>query len=311
MAILVTGATGFVGFATVRRLLSAGHDVVAASRRSDAVWEPGGSAGTVTLIHGDIRDLEFARRAVQSVDAVVHLAALTRVRESFDRPEEYAAVNVSGTENLLHAITEAGRPMPFVHSSTAVVYGTPEQQPIREDFPTVPSNPYGATKLAADQAVQRAAEAGAVAGVSLRGFNICGATGRRGDDDLTRIIPKAIAVAAGRFPELAINGDGSAIRDFVHVADVAEAIALALEQAKHGHFATYNVGATPASVAQIIAAVEKVAGARLPVRHNPPAPEAPELRADTSRIRCELDWQPKHSSLEQIIEDAWAAARGL
>lgn len=311
MAILVTGATGFVGFATVRRLLSAGRDIVATSRSADFTWDDAAGDGTVTVIHGDLRDPDFARRAVRNVDGVVHLAALTRVRESFDQPDEYAAVNIGGTENLLAAIAENGRPVPFVHSSTAVVYGTPEQQPIREDFPTAPSNPYGVTKLAADHAVQRAAEAGTVGGVSLRGFNICGAVANRADGDLTRIIPKAVAVAAGHFPELTVNGDGSAIRDFVHVADVAEAIVLALDWAKPGRFDTYNIGATPASVAQIIAVVEKTVGARLPVRHNPPAPEAPELRADTTRIRQDLGWWPRHSSLEQIVEDAWAASRSL
>lgn len=309
MAILVTGATGFVGFATVRRLLHAGHDVIAASRSSDAEWDAG--TGSLTARHGDLRDPDFARRLVEDADAVVHLAALTRVRESFDQAEDYSAVNVGGTENLLTAIADSGRPRPFVHLSTAVVYGTPEQQPISEDCPTAPANPYGTTKLAADQAVQRAAEAGSLAGVSLRGFNICGAVALRADPDLTRIIPKALAVAAGRFPELTVNGDGGAIRDFVHVADVAEAIALALEHAKTGRFDVYNVGATPASVAQIIAAVEQATGARLPVRHNPPAPEAPELRADTARIRRDLGWRPAHSSLAQIIEDGWSAARSL
>ncbi|GAA2038782.1 UDP-glucose 4-epimerase GalE [Catenulispora yoronensis] len=305
MAILVTGATGFVGYAAVHRLLGAGHDVIATSRSAEAQW-PGGA---VKLVHGDLRDREFARQLVRDADAVVHLAALTRVRESFDQPEDYAAVNVTGTENLLAAIEEGGRSCPFVNLSTAVVYGTPERQPISEDFATAPSNPYGVTKLAGEQAVRRAAEAGVVAGVSLRGFNICGAVENRADSDLSRIVPKAVAVAAGRFPELAVNGDGRAIRDFVHVADVAEAVVLALGHAAPGRFDVYNVGATPATVAGIVAVVEQVAGVRLPVRHNPPAPEAPELRADTSRIRRELGWRPRFSSLERIVGDAWAAER--
>ncbi len=312
MRVLVTGAAGFVGYATVRRLLHEGHHVTAISRsRGTTAPRPVKGVGSPVWLSGDIGDTAFVRSAIKDVDAVVHLAALTRVRDSFDHPDEYAQVNVGGTTNLLDAIAEAGRPVAFVHSSTAVVYGTPDQQPISEACPPAPSSPYGQTKLAADLAIQTAAQSGAIGGVSLRGFNISGAVDRRGDRDLTRIIPKAVAVASGRFEELTVNGDGTAIRDFVHVADTADAIALALAHARTGHFDVYNLGATPATVAEIIDTVEKVTERTLPVRHNPPAPEAPELRAETALIRRELGWEPSRSTLEQIITDAWSAELDL
>ena len=191
--------------------------------------------------------------------------------------------------------------------STAAVYGAPEQQPIGEDAEPAPSNPYGVSKVAADAAVQLRAEAGAVWAVVLRCFNITGAVHGVGDVDESRIIPKALAVAAGRFPHLEMNGDGSAIRDFVHVDDLARAYVLALEADLADPFRIYNVGATAASMREIVAAVERVTERPVPVVHRPPQPEPPRLVADISRITRELGWKPERSQLDQLISDSWSA----
>lgn len=308
MRVLVTGASGFVGRAVARQLSRAGHDIVVLLRQPGQLWLGPVAAAKV---YGDVRDAEAMRRAVDSVDAVCHLAALTRVRESLSDPETYQAVNTGGTQTLLDALLKrrnsGGDAVPFVHACTAVVYGAPADQPISEACPIDPRNPYAASKAAADAAIQRSAEAGAIAAVSLRMFNIAGATGRRGDLDETRIIPKTLTVAAGRHPELTVNGDGSAVRDYVHVIDVAEAFVLALAAATPGRFRAYNIGATPATVAQIIEAARKTTGRAIPVRHLPAQPEAPELTADTRRVRAELGWEPQWSSLPQILADAWEA----
>jgi UDP-glucose 4-epimerase len=305
--VLVTGAFGYVGHAVTRALLDGGHQVVAMTTRTGRPQH----AGEVRIAVADLRDPVQLKAAVDGVDAVIHLAALTRVRESFDRPDEYAAINSAGTENLLAAVAAIGRVMPFIHASTAAVYGTPEQQPIAEGCDPAPTSPYGATKLAADLAVRDAAAAGAVAGVSLRAFNIAGAVGRRPDRELTRIVPKVIAVAAGRFDSVTVNGDGSAVRDYVHVADLADAFVRALASAEPGRFGVYNIGGTPASVAQIIDVVRAVTGRAIPATHNPPVPEAPELRADTALARAELGWFPVRSSLEEIIGSAWDAENAV
>lgn len=308
MRVLVTGAFGYVGHAVTRALTDGAHQVVAMTTQPDRAQ----SSDDVRIAVADLRDPVQLKAALDGVDAVVHLAALTRVRESFDRPEEYAAVNVAGTQNLLAAVAGTGRVMPFIHASTAAVYGTPERQPIAEGCDPAPMSPYGATKLAADLAVRDAAAAGAVAGVSLRAFNIAGSVDRHHPDrELTRIIPKVIAVAAGRFDSVSVNGDGSAVRDYVHVADLADAFVKALAFATPGRFDVYNIGATPASVAQIIEVARAVTGRAVPVTHNPPGPEAPELRADTTLARAELGWLPVRSSLEEIIGAAWEAENAV
>lgn len=305
--VLVTGAFGYVGHAVTRALLEDGHEIVAMTTRSDRP-QP---SDRVKIVIADVRVPAQLKMAVDGVDAVAHLAALTRVRESFDQPDEYAMVNAAGTENLLAAVAGTGRVMPFIHASTAAVYGTPEKQPIGEGCEPAPTSPYGLTKLAADAAVRDASTEGFVAGVSLRAFNIAGAVDHRPDPDLTRIIPKAVAVAAGRFDSVTVNGDGTAIRDYVHLADLADAFTRAIVTAKPGNFEVYNIGATPASVAQIIDITRAITGQEIPTKHNPPAPEAPELRADTTRARTELGWIPSRSSLEQIISDAWAAEHSV
>ncbi|KOY59062.1 hypothetical protein ADK59_04475 [Streptomyces sp. XY332] len=307
MRVLVTGAYGFVGNAVVRRLAEAGHDpVVLTHRPADA---PLPELPVTKVVHGDIRDEAALRVALDGVQGVCHLAALTRVRESFERPEEYQAVNAGGTVTLLDALAAAAagsEPPTVILGSTAAVYGAPAHQPIGEDTVPAPSNPYGTSKLAADEALRARAEAGGVKAVSLRCFNISGAVGGVGDADDSRIIPKAVAVAAGRYPHLEMNGDGDAIRDFVHVDDLARAYVLALEADTSVPYRVYNVGATAASMREIVATVERVTGRAVPVVHRPPQPEPPRLVADISRITNDLGWKPERSGLEQLIGDAWA-----
>lgn len=314
MRVLVTGAYGFVGGAVVRRLAERGHEVVALTRRA-----AGDRAGREAVAHvghvveADIRDepaLTAALRGIHGVQGVCHLAALTRVRESFERPAEYRAVNAGGTVSLLNALAAAsdGPYVPtVVMASTAAVFGAPERQPIGEDVVAAPGNPYGASKLAAEEAVRAGAATGAIRAVSLRCFNISGSVNGIGDADDTRIIPKALAVAAGRYPHLEMNGDGSAVRDFVHVDDVARAYVMALEADRAAPYRVYNVGATAANMREIVAAVERVTGRAVPVVHRPPQPEAPRLVADISRIGSELGWKAERSDLDTMVGDAWSA----
>jgi UDP-glucose 4-epimerase len=319
MRVLVTGAFGYVGRAVTRRLTQAGHEVAALSRMPRSGDELGPAGGGVRVFAGDVRDRNRMRAVFEDadIDAVCHLAALIRVRESFERADEYHAVNAMGTMVLLELAAQAGRRdgqgvVLFVQASTAAVYGAPEVQPIDEDAVPAPASPYGASKLAADEAVRRFAQAGDVAAVCLRTFNVAGCVGGRGDLDETQIIPRTLLAAAGSQPPLEINGDGSAVRDFVHVDDLARAYVLALEGGGGGaggggsEFELYNVGATGASVREIVAEAEAVTGRDVPRVHRPARPEVPVLRADTRRVRERLGWKPERSSLREMIADTWS-----
>ena len=307
--VLVTGAFGFVGTALVDVLTTAGHEVRALTSRSLAD-APVSEAGAVEVVRGDVRDPEAMRRAVRDVDGVCHLAALVRVREARERAQDYWGVNYGGTAAVVQAAAEeaarAGRPMRFVLASTGAVYGQPARQPIHEDLPFQDTNDYGETKRAAEREVLDAAKAGAFGAVVLRLFNVAGAAGRLiGDPDT--LIPKTLAVARGDLPALQVNGDGEAIRDFVHVHDVARAFELSLLLAEPGCRIVFNVGATGARVLDVVRTVEEVTGREVPVEHHPSRGEAPKLLADTTRIRVGLGWYPQRSDLRTIIADAWAA----
>lgn len=315
MRVLVTGAFGYVGRVLTRRLLGAGHDVVALTSR------PGGESdahdGRLRVRVVDVRDRERLRAVIGAAggfDAVCHLAALTRVRESFQRPDEYQAVNVGGTATLLELLAEArraggGEPVAFVQASTASIYGAPRTQPITESAEPAPTSPYGETKLAAERAVRDHAAMGTVGAICLRAFNVAGSVAGYGDPDETRIIPRTLLAAAGLRPALTLNGDGSAVRDFVHVDDVALAYLAALEGCRPGQFRVYNVGATGASVREIIAVAEAVTGRPVPVERRAAQQEPPMLLADTRRIRDELGWRPQRSSLREMVADTWSALR--
>jgi len=306
MRVLVTGAFGYVGRAVTLRLIEAGHEVVALSSRGRSDEE---RARVHSVVFADLGERLGLDAAVAGVDAICHLAALTGVRESFKRPNEYRAINTDGTAALLELAAEEGRrterPIRFVQGSTAAVYGAPAKQPIDEDAVPDPTSPYGESKLAADEAVHKFADAGWIAAVSLRAFNVAGSVDGRGDPGRTRIIPKTLRVAAGLEPQLRINGDGSAVRDFVHVDDLARAYLLALGACRVGEYRCYNVGATGAAVREIVATAEAVTGRAVPVVHDPPQPEPPVLLADTRRIRAELGWSPQRSTLAELVSDTW------
>jgi UDP-glucose 4-epimerase len=171
-----------------------------------------------------------------------------------------------------------------------------------------PTSPYGTSKLAADNAAMDLASTGAIGATSLGAFNLAGALPSHPDPDETRLIPRMMAVQRGTAPELVVNGEGDAIRDFVHVADMAEAFALALDECEPGSAHVYNIGSgrrTP--VRDVIGMVEQVTGRPVARRHVPPAAEPQELLADSKAIQADLGWNPRRSDLRQIVEDAWSA----
>lgn len=304
MRVLVTGASGYLGRAVVAELHAAGHDVSAFVHRTSFP-----DASGVELHHGDLLDEDAVAAAVRGVDAVVHLAGLTRVRESVEHPGRFYRLNVGGTATLLEALASAaavrGSAPRFLLASTAAVYGAPVDQPISEDTPTDPRNPYAATKVAAEQLLTWAANSGQVAVSSLRIFNAAGAvTGHRDTDD-TRIIPRVVGAATGAVSHVDVFGDGSAVRDYVHVSDVGRAFVTALESSCPGTHEVFNVGATPSSVADILEAAARVTGKEIPVTHKPANPaESPELRADATRLRAR-GWEPRSSGLDRLIDDQW------
>lgn len=314
MRVLVTGAGGFVGGAVATHLARAGHQVTALIHERPPA--PGTLLPGVATAWGDVLDGESLRRVAQQgcFEGVCHLAALTAVRASFREPERYLAVNLDGTATLLTALAECSRATGIrpriVLASTAAVYGEPDRLPVSEEHPERPTSPYGASKLAADHLLRRHAEEGGAGTVSLRCFNVAGAVGGHRDRDQSRLVPRAVSVAAGHADHLAVNGDGSAVRELVHVTDLAAAYRLALDAAEVGRHRVLNVGSgAGVRVRDVIDAVERVSGRRIRVVRRPPAPEPQALVADSTRIRAELGWRPERSDLRSIVADAWEAVR--
>lgn len=301
MRVAVTGAGGFVGYAVAAALVERGHDVRGLVRGSPEL--PAGVEPRRADLSGSLTD------DLAGADAVCHLAALGRVRDSRADPIGYWRTNLGGTLAVLEALMASShRPTRLVLASTASVYGEPDTQPITEDASTAPAHPYGASKLAADLAAQGVAETGALGAISLRAFNIAGAWNNHGDTDTTRLIPRALAAAANRGPELIVNGDGSAVRDFVHVRDMADAFVRAVDTCTPGRWAAYNIGSGQrTSVQDVIATAEEITGRRIAVHHRDAAPEPAELLADSTRAHEDLGWKPEHSSLREILRDAWTA----
>ena len=312
MRVLVTGGLGYIGRVATARLAEGGHDVTILARsRPDPQADPPAHA---KVLYGDLRDRDQVVDLVADGDfaGVCHLASRTRGRESFSDPVGYYDTNLSGTVNLLRGLAEvtrrSGEPVRLVFASTVMVYGPSNGQPIDEQHEAAPMSPYGASKLACEQLLAYQAATGALGAISLRVFAAAGAVGRHGDRDLGRLIPKALAVARGQAPYFEVNGDGAAVREFTHVADVAEAYLQALEAVKPGTHEVYNIGrGSGVTVREILAMVEEVTGRPIPVHHRPAQPEPAALIADNRRARDLLGWQPTRSSLRQIIADAWQA----
>lgn len=304
MRVLVTGATGLLGHAVTTALADRGHTVVTLSRTARDV--PDASTHHITA---DVRSTPAMHEAIAEVDAVCHLAALVRVRDSITRPLDYWETNVGGTLNVLAALTNTATtktPKRLVLASTGAVYGTPTRQPITEDEPPAPNNPYAATKLAADMAAAHTAATGVIGAISLRAFNIAGAAAGRTDQDLTRLIPKILAVHAGKARDLVINGDGSAVRDFVHAEDMADAFSRALDACLPGQWHAYNIGSgRQTMIRDVLDKATTITGRSVTVRHAPPADEPPILVADASRAITELHWRSGRSEIERILVDGW------
>jgi UDP-glucose 4-epimerase len=312
MRVLVTGGAGYIGSVVVEELVRDGHQVVVLDNLSK------GHAGAVdpaaTLVRGDLRDRAAVRGALQGVEAVVHMAADSLVGESVERPDRYYDNNVGAGLSLLAAMVEA-RVRRLVFSSTAAVYGEPEKQPIAEDDRLQPTNPYGETKLAFERALPWYEGAYGLRWASLRYFNAAGASERCGEahDPETHLIPIVLQAAAGRRRAVTIHGedyptrDGTCVRDYIHVVDLARAHVLALGGLARGS-RVYNLGCGGRghTVREVIDAARAVTGRDIRVEVGPRRPGDPAvLVASSDRIHSELGWSPSRGAIEDIVGSAW------
>ncbi|MEU6817217.1 UDP-glucose 4-epimerase GalE [Streptomyces sp. NPDC046860] len=314
MKYLVTGGAGYVGSVVAQHLLEAGHEVTVLDNLSTGFREgvPAGAA----FVEGDIRDA--AKWLDRSYDAVLHFAAFSQVGESVVKPEKYWANNVGGTMALLSAMREAGVGR-LVFSSTAATYGEPEEVPIPESAPTRPTNPYGASKLAVDHMITSEAHAHGLAAVSLRYFNVAGAYGSYGErhDPESHLIPLVLQVAQGRRDAISVYGDdyptpdGTCVRDYIHVADLADAHLLALDAARPGEHLICNLGnGSGFSVREVVETAREVTGHPIPEVTAPRRAGDPAvLVASAETARATLGWNPSRADLAGIIADAWEFAR--
>ena len=309
----MTGGAGYVGSVVAAELLRRGHEVVVLDDLSTGHEDqvPAGAE----LVKGDISTAGDVLG--RGVDAVLHFAAKSLVAESVRAPEKYWATNVGGTRALLDAMREAGVGR-IVFSSTAATYGEPESVPIQETDRERPTNPYGASKLAVDHMLTGEAGAHGIAAASLRYFNVAGADGALGErhDPETHLIPIVLQVVAGTREAIDVYGedyptpDGTCIRDYVHVVDLADAHVRALEAARPGAHRIYNLGSgTGYSVREVIDAVRRTTGHPVPERSAPRRPGDPaRLVASNDRAREELGWTPTRS-LDRMVADAWEITR--
>ena len=316
MRILVVGGAGYVGSTSVEGLAAAGHDVVVYDNLSSGhrAAVPEG----VSVVPGDLADGARLRHILASgIDAVLHVAARSLVGESMANPGLYYRTNVAGGVGLLEAMRDTGVTR-LVYSSTAAVYGEPRRVPIAEADRTQPINPYGETKLAFEGAMRWFCAAHDFRAISLRYFNVAGATQRNGEDHHpeTHLMPLVLRVAAGEASHVQIYGqdyptpDGTCIRDFIHVLDLAEGHLLALEATGEGDpsLEVYNLGSAAGfSVREVVEAARRVTGRAVPARAvKRRIGDPPVLVASSRRARRELGWQPRYSTLERMLADAWA-----
>lgn len=316
MNILVVGGAGYIGSHMVKLLLSGGHEVTTFDNLSkgyrDAVT--GG-----VFVEGDLGNCAQLERlfAEASFDAVMHFASFIEVGESVREPAKYYQNNFTNTQHLLDAMVQHGVKH-FIFSSTAAIFGEPQSIPIDETHPKKPINPYGSSKLMVEQMLEDYDKAYGLKSVSLRYFNASGADidgelGERHSPE-THLIPLVLQAASGRRASISVYGtdydtpDGSCVRDYIHVQDLCEAHLLALKYLQEtGMSKQFNLGNGQGySVQQVIDCARAVTGCEIPVRFEARRAGDPAvLVADAGKARKELGWQPRLSSLEQIIETAW------
>jgi UDP-glucose 4-epimerase len=314
--LLVTGGAGYVGSVVTAQLIEAGHEAVVlddcSKGHADAV--PAGAR----FVRGTLRDAAEPVLAGGGFDGVVHLAAKSIVGESVERPGLYFAENLGGTLALLEAMRNTGVSR-IVFSSTAAVYGEPSSTPIVETDPTVPTNPYGMSKLAVDTALTEHARLHGIGAVSLRYFNVAGAYQGYGErhDPETHLIPNVLAVAAGARDSVSVFGDdyptpdGTCVRDYIHVADLGVAHLLALGACRQGTHVIYNLGSGSGySVREVIDVCRRVTGHPIPIVTGPRRPgDTAVLVASSAKIQAELGWKAERD-LTAMVADAWAVMTG-
>lgn len=311
MRILVTGGAGYIGSSCVETLLGAGHQVLVYDNLSEGT--PKAVIPPAQLVEGDILDAPQLTQVVREFapEAVMHFAAKALVAESMTQPGLYYQTNVTGGINLLEAMVAAGCKK-IVFSSTCAIYGIPEKIPIDERCPQKPINPYGHSKLLFEQILKWYEQVHGIVHVNLRYFNAAGATAHNGEARKveTHLIPIVLDVAQGKRPHVAIFGDdhgtpdGTCIRDYIHVLDLADAHLKALERSTS---ASYNLGTGEGvSVLQVIEAARKVTGHAIPAQMQPRrAGDPPRLVAGANRIKIDLGWKPKFTKIVDIIDTAW------
>ncbi|MFC4010599.1 UDP-glucose 4-epimerase GalE [Nonomuraea purpurea] len=311
MRLLVTGGAGYVGSVVAAQLVEAGHEVTVlddlSTGHEDAVPEG------ARFVKANITE---ASDALDGMDAVLHFAAKSLVGESVAEPGLYWASNLGATLALLDAMRDKGVGR-IVFSSTAATYGEPERSPIEEGDPTRPTNPYGATKLAVDTTLSAFARMRGLGAVSLRYFNVAGAYGRYRERHTveTHLIPNVLKVATGERESVSVFGtdyptqDGTCVRDYIHVADLARAHLLALEAITPGEHKIYNLGSgTGFSVQEVISVCREVTGHEIPAVVGERRPGDPAvLVASSAKIQRELGWKAERASLHEIVSDAWGA----
>jgi UDP-glucose 4-epimerase len=314
--LLVTGGAGYIGSVVTAQLLAAGHETVVLDDCSKGHAEsvPPGAR----FVRGTLREVAEPVLAEGGFDGVVHLAAKSLVGESVQRPGLYFSENLGGTLALLEAMRRTGVSR-IVFSSTAATYGEPASTPIVETDPTLPTNPYGMSKLAVDTALTEHARLHGIGAVSLRYFNVAGAYQGYGErhDPETHLIPNVLAVAAGAKESVSVFGtdyptpDGTCVRDYIHVADLAGAHLLALGACTPGTHAIYNLGnGSGYSVHEVIEVCRRVTGHPIPVVIGPRRAGDPAvLVASAAKIQAELGWKAEHD-LSAMVTDAWAFMSG-
>lgn len=312
MRVLVTGGAGYIGSVTVEMLLDAGHEVVVFDN-----FERGHRAAVdarAGLIEGDLRDPAAIENAMRQAtpEAVMHFGAYALVGESMACPEKYFANNVKGGVNLTEAMLKTGVKR-IVFSSTCATYGQPDKMPITENTVQQPTNPYGESKLISEKIMDWLGKIYGMHCVFLRYFNACGASAKFGEDHSpeTHLIPNIMKAALGREPELRIYGndydtpDGTCIRDYIHIEDLAKAHILALTANQAGAF---NLGTGAGySVLELLEKSREITGRDIQAKILPRRPGDPaRLVADASKASAILGWRPSRSSLQDIISSSWA-----